>query len=547
MIRLKKLHDGLLIALLLAAGLLALAGAGLAYLAAFQRALSQGERTLTGLLVAVEKTAVIGAYAEDAILLQEVVDGLALNPMAASVEVRDAKGKAWVVARARKPGSGAHDVSVSVERPLHSPFDASELTGTLRIEADMAALRTVARDEAWLLASAMLVQSLAVALLLYLIATRLVSRPIVRLADSLRTITPGSDARLPMPKLHQHDELGALVNSANDLLEAQEKTLTRERGLQTEIAQLGAEYKAIFSASSAGIFVMSSDMQLLHCNAKALALSAWEAGGSVDMTSQQFVEHTFAQPDLLYEMVNLSTRGGTTEAADLALKGSPDNIRWVHCLITVRGPDPSLTTDTPGVIEGVMYDITERKQTEQATHHRAEHDPLTGLLNRRGCARSLGQMLAESRGNAGSVSVLFMDLDGFKAINDTHGHAAGDDVLKEVARRVRAQVRRGSDLCARLGGDEFLVALRGTDECSPNLSNTAHDLLLSMDTPIDLANGVRVTVGTSVGIACAPRHGLTAEALIHQADLAMYEVKRTGKRSFAMAFKPIADDTQGGE
>lgn len=156
-------------------------------------------------------------------------------------------------------------------------------------------LRTDARNEAWLLASAHARSKLGcMALLLYLIATRLVSRPIVRLADSLRTITPGSDARLPMPKLHQHDELGALVNSANDLLKAQEKTLTRERGLQTEIARLGAEYKAIFSASSAGIFVMSSDMQLLHCNAKALALSAWEAEASVDMTSQQFVEHTLA-------------------------------------------------------------------------------------------------------------------------------------------------------------------------------------------------------------------------------------------------------------
>lgn len=540
----KRLQDSLLLALLLAAGLFAGLGAWFAYQTAFERALTQGEDTLTGLLVAVEKTATIGAYAGDAVLLREVVDGLSLNPLAASVEVLNAQGKPWVVASGKPANPRNEERSAWVERKLSSPFDQAETTGTLRIKADMAVLRSMARSEASLLALMMLAQSIGVALLLYLVITRLISQPIVKLANSLRHIAPGSGARLSMPHMHHQDELGALVHSANDLLEAQDRTLQRERDLRAEIAQLGAEYQALFLGSSAGIFVMTPELMLLHCNEKALSLSGVPAADFDETESRQFVERTFLQPELLHDMVVRSRLHGTTEAADLALMARSGPSRWVHCLITVRTVGQNVANDTPGLIEGVMYDITERKHTERATRHRAEHDPLTGLRNRRGCDLALRQMLADANAEGTSVTVLHVDLDGFKTINDTHGHGAGDVVLQQVAKRIREQVRRGSDLCARLGGDEFLVALRDTDESSKNLYSTARNLLDSLETPIDLGNGHAVTVGLSVGIACAPRHGVTTEALIHEADVAMYQVKRTGKNAFAMAYPARADDPQ---
>lgn len=532
----KRLQDSLLLALLLAASLFAGLGAWLAYQSAFSRALAQGTNSLTGLLTAVEKTASIGAYAEDGILLKEVVDGLSLDPLAASVEVLDTSGKVWVSASSNRSNQDANGSGVWVKRTLSSPFDKADFMGTLRIEAHMDVMRAMARSEASLLALMLLAQSIGVACLLYWVATRLVSQPIVKFAERLRTITPGSGARLSVPVMHANDELGALVNSANALLEAQDQALMVERNLRTEIAQLGAEFKAIFSSSSAGIFVMTPDMRLLHCNEKALALSGLQAAGANEPEFEQFLENTFAQPELLHEMVTRSTLGGTTEAADLALAASSGPSRWVHCLITVRTTGQNPPAEMPGLIEGVMYDITERKQTERATSHWAEHDPLTGLRNRRGCDVALGQMLAEASAGGIGVAVMHFDLDGFKSINDTHGHAAGDIVLQQVAKRIRSHVRRGSDLCVRLGGDEFLVALRDTHESSANLCNTAVELLDSMDQPIALGNGLMVTVGASVGIACAPRHGVTADALIHQADVAMYLVKRTGKQTFAMAW-----------
>ena len=108
----------------------------------------------------------------------------------------------------------------------------------------------------------------------------------------------------------------------------------------------------------------------------------------------------------------------------------------------------------------------------------------------------------------------------------------------EVARRIRTRVRRGADLCARVGGDEFLVALCDTDERSAHLCESASELLASVGAPIPLEDGVEVSVGVSIGIACYPRHGQNAPSLVHSADLAMYEVKRTGKHAFAMAFLP---------
>jgi diguanylate cyclase (GGDEF)-like protein len=532
---LKRLQDGLLIALLLVAGLLASGGALLAYLGAFNRALIQGEETLNGLLVAVERTASIGAYADDAILLQEVVDGLALNPLAGFVEVRRSNETQWVVARGNKIAVPSDDGGIWVERRLKSPFDSAEATGLIRIAANMAELRSAARSDAWVLALAMLSQALLVALLLYVVATRLVSRPIVELAGFLRAIVPGTGQRLNVPTFHQHDELGALINSANALLHAQEQALQRERDLRAEIAQLGAEYEAIFSASSAGIFVMTRRMQLVHCNARARFLTGWDDYGQTTDSTETFVDTTFAQPEAFHEMVSRATLNGGTESADLALRSSGRPAQWVHCLVTARAETKDQAGDRSGAIEGVIYDITDRKQAELEASHRSLHDPLTGLSNRRGCDVTLAQMLDAARIQTSSLCVILLDLDGFKAINDSYGHAAGDEVLVEVARRIRKLVRRGSDLSSRVGGDEFIVALRDADEDSQHLCDTALGLLTHLSEAIELSGGASVRVGLSMGIACYPRHGDAVSALIHHADMAMYEVKRSGKNAFAMA------------
>jgi diguanylate cyclase (GGDEF)-like protein len=131
--------------------------------------------------------------------------------------------------------------------------------------------------------------------------------------------------------------------------------------------------------------------------------------------------------------------------------------------------------------------------------------------------------------------VACVDLDGFKQINDEHGHQSGDEVLVACAERMRAAVRRSSDLVARLGGDEFLLALRDVGPGDAVLTQVMQNLLNGLSQPIRLTSGEEVRVGVSIGVAFQPTHAADPSALVRAADEALYHVKRNGKQAFALA------------
>jgi diguanylate cyclase (GGDEF)-like protein/PAS domain S-box-containing protein len=176
----------------------------------------------------------------------------------------------------------------------------------------------------------------------------------------------------------------------------------------------------------------------------------------------------------------------------------------------------------------VFNDITSHKKTEEQIRHLAEHDPLTGLLNRHGILSCLDGAIRQHR----AFSVLFIDLDKFKPINDRYGHQAGDLVLQEVARRLQ-QVTREKDLIARIGGDEFLVMLE-TSHSKDFIGRVAGQIINLLMQPFDIGAG-EVEIGASVGIAHYPRHGSTANEIIHIADQSMYAAKQRGGNRFASA------------
>jgi diguanylate cyclase (GGDEF)-like protein len=167
----------------------------------------------------------------------------------------------------------------------------------------------------------------------------------------------------------------------------------------------------------------------------------------------------------------------------------------------------------------------------------ASHDPLTGLMNRRG----LDRVLDEAGESGEAVGLLLLDLDGFKQVNDRHGHQAGDDLLKQVAIRLKGVVRPG-DIVARLGGDEFALVMRGVEDAAA-LSEVADRAVSAVMAPV-LLMGQFVTVGASVGVSVKPqrdsRHW-TAEALTRAADQALYGAKRAGKgRSMVAHWNDVA-------
>ena len=170
--------------------------------------------------------------------------------------------------------------------------------------------------------------------------------------------------------------------------------------------------------------------------------------------------------------------------------------------------------------------ITRLKYANEQVLHLAHHDPLTGLPNRILFYDRLNQAISKARRDKELVGVLFLDLDGFKLINDTFGHDAGDLLLQQVAARAVACVR-DSDTVARMGGDEFTLILQniGTPE---NINLVAKKIIDAIGTPF-LLNGKERSISVSIGISLFPTLGETADQLIKMADTAMYLAKQSGK------------------
>ena len=188
----------------------------------------------------------------------------------------------------------------------------------------------------------------------------------------------------------------------------------------------------------------------------------------------------------------------------------------------------------------------ERARAEQAAQvlHLAYHDGLTGLPNRRSFAERLDGLLALARQHHHPVALMFIDLDGFKAVNDTHGHAAGDLLLQAVAGRIQACLREG-DLLFRMGGDEFTAVLARVVSAD-DAETVARRVLAAVAQPVTVA-GAAATVGASIGIALYPTDAAAPDGLLRLADDAMYRAKAAGKgrHAFHGAAPAVADAAAG--
>ncbi len=177
-------------------------------------------------------------------------------------------------------------------------------------------------------------------------------------------------------------------------------------------------------------------------------------------------------------------------------------------------------------------EIDERRKVSAELEFLANHDPLTGLPSLRLCKDRLERALVEARRNRSIVAVMFLDLDGFKAINDTYGHEFGDSVLRASANRIRAELRE-TDTVARIGGDEFLVILSGVPDLLV-VERIAASLVHQLSQPIRIEPH-EVVVSASIGVALYPDDASDSDELIRVADKAMYLVKNSGKNSFGFA------------
>jgi diguanylate cyclase (GGDEF)-like protein/PAS domain S-box-containing protein len=323
-----------------------------------------------------------------------------------------------------------------------------------------------------------------------------------------------------------------MAQRASSTEDERETLEARVRHLEQRLFEAEAKYEALVEQLPAAIYIDAPDP-----NGRTLYVSPQIRDllgiSPADYIGRGDVWETLIHPDDRQRMMDeylswLET--GQPESGDYRYIRSDGSTVWIHDRSKlVRDPD-----GTPLFVQGVMMDITAQKEAELRMQHMAYHDALTDLPNRAMFEEHLDLALARAVRSGTSVAVLFMDLDGFKDINDTMGHGAGDDLLCLVAGRLR-EATRATDLVARLGGDEFLVLLADLpDERGPSADDVlrvvSDRIAETVARPIQLRDRQVVTT-ISIGAAMYPAQAGDADELMRLADAAMYGRKRRGHGS----------------
>jgi diguanylate cyclase (GGDEF)-like protein/PAS domain S-box-containing protein len=303
--------------------------------------------------------------------------------------------------------------------------------------------------------------------------------------------------------------LARLYLLGRDQAAAERRTDATERRLAALVAHTGDVLLLVHSGADGPTIDYASPA--------ARDLLGRDPEGLVGTSLRELVEPS-GQHVLDELLVAARERLSTADVRALDVEGRP---RWVQIV-----GDRYVGDDKQDALVITLRDVTQRKAEEQRWVRAALRDPGTGLANRRAIEDHLRTSLATDGPKAGRLVVLMCDLDDFKAINDLHGHAVGDAVLREVAIRLRAAVRR-SDLVGRLGGDEFVV-LCPMDDGREVLDQIAARVVANLAAPF-VVRGREVRLGCSVGAALSTLGGSDGRELLHEADQALYRAKAAGK------------------
>ena len=300
--------------------------------------------------------------------------------------------------------------------------------------------------------------------------------------------------------------------------------VTEQRRSEEKLRASEARYRTLFERNLAGVFRTTLDGRILDCNESFARIFGYSSPQeALDKPALDFYLHP---GDRTAFLARLSERHSVSNHEMCARRCDGKPVWVLENAALVEGPDGPGT-----LIEGTVIDITERKRAEEQVKHLAFHDALTGLPNRLLFNDRLAIALAQARRGGEKLVTLFLDLDRFKVINDSLGHAAGDELLRGVAQRLQENVRAG-DTVARLGGDEFIILLTRISS-EEDGANVAAKFLRSIRNPFSVQER-NVFITTSVGVSMYPNDGLDPEALIQNADIALYRAKEEGRDNYQL-------------
>ena len=317
------------------------------------------------------------------------------------------------------------------------------------------------------------------------------------------------DLLLSISPVLQHGEPAGAVLIGRDIRERKTaEHLIRESELR---------YRLLFEANAAGVCVASIEGQIEDCNETFASMLGY---GRNELIGGRLNE-IYWRPADRDEMEKLLRESKTLNSVESELRRK-DGVRlWVVQNLAMSADHFHMT----------VVDISDRKRAEEQIEFHAYHDVLTLLPNRKLFMDRLRQNLTHCRRSGTPLAVMFIDLDEFKAVNDTLGHTAGDEVLLEMAKRLCGCVR-ADDTVARLGGDEFSIVLSELRR-PEDAGRVAEKIIAAVQRPMAVG-GIPVEVSASIGVALYPVDGMDAEALLRNADSAMYRAKEAGRNNYQL-------------
>ncbi|MDO9451421.1 MAG: EAL domain-containing protein [Stagnimonas sp.] len=299
--------------------------------------------------------------------------------------------------------------------------------------------------------------------------------------------------------------------------------MREQRAAESQRRAAEMQYRSLFDNASEGIFHMGTDGEFINVNPAMAEIYGYADAKKLVAVLNHHGNALYAEPHRRRELLNAVRERGMVlgfESEVLRADGEPiwiaENIHPLH--------------DAEGHLqfyEGMVIDISARKRYEQELERYANHDTLTGLVNRRMLHERLAQALDHAHQHGQQVTLIYIDLDKFKSINDSLGHSVGDRLLVLVGERLRVCVRE-QDTVARLGGDEFVLLLEHSEQAS--VPQIAQCLLDHIGLPV-LIGGHVFNITCSIGLSVFPADGTDADTLLKNADAAMYRAKELGRNN----------------
>jgi len=317
------------------------------------------------------------------------------------------------------------------------------------------------------------------------------------------------------------------IKLENTLKQQNEQLLRRD----IELNEQNERFNAALENMSHGLCMFDREQRLVVCN---------DHYASIYGLSPKLVKPGTTLTEILQHRISSGIYCGNTPEEYIRDRGAAAMARQSSTKVHELSDGRSVAIRHQPLADGgwldTHEDVTDFRRIEKRLAHLAHHDSLTGLANRVLLRDRLDEELKRSQRGDG-FALLCLDLDGFKAVNDTHGHAAGDELLKSVGERLQNCIRE-TDLVARLGGDEFAI-LQVSVEQSSDATLLAERIGAAISAPFNLGHD-EVTIGVSIGIALAPKDGSELDQLLGNADLALYHVKGNGRGNYHL-FEPALE------